>query len=463
MQQEPTTMTAAADIGAAAIADGNRRELRTIAVSAAARGCALLGQLLMIRWLVRSLGQTGYGVWATIVSSIALLGLVQLGVTPSLLNRLSGVSRRDDVRARQLVSTATALQLALAALGSACVLLFGHYVPWWRFFNLPAGDLDLHAQAAAACIVCAVVLFVRLPASIPGAVSRALQRGYIDAAIQIAATATAVVATFLLTRGKTTLLVVAIAQQVAPMLVTIAFGIVILGANSSLRPRYRDVSSREARALLGSGAHFTIVGIASFVIAGTDNLVISHYIGPSAVATYSVTFFLAQLLVQAVMLLLDASWPRWAEAAARRDVEWLRTHHRAVSRKIALLLLGGGAVVMFAGRTVIGFWAGKEVVPSYALLGAIVLLTVTQGLFLSTGRLVTALGAVSTTAALGLLNAAVNLPVSILLAKHLGIIGVALGTFVAYVAVGWILFPVSRRLLTRLASSDTMTPGGSRA
>ncbi|HEY8489869.1 MAG TPA: hypothetical protein VIO14_02645, partial [Dehalococcoidia bacterium] len=49
------------------------------------------------------------------------------------------------------------------------------------------------------------------------------------------------------------------------------------------------------------------------------------------------------------------------------------------------------------------------------------------------------------------LNAAINLSASILLARWIGLPGVALGTVVGYLLVAWVQIPYAGRLLERVA------------
>jgi O-antigen/teichoic acid export membrane protein len=151
------------------------------------------------------------------------------------------------------------------------------------------------------------------------------------------------------------------------------------------------------------------------------------------------------------MLALDAAWPAYTEAAARGDGEWVRrTHFRLVRRSLLGAVLFG-LLLVAAGQPLIRAWAGASVVPSRALLGAMALLVVVQSGQLCFGRLTTALGAVGTNMMLGLTNAAVNLPASILLARWIGLPGVALGTVLGYAVIAVPLVVLSLRALNTLS------------
>jgi O-antigen/teichoic acid export membrane protein len=305
-------------------------------------------------------------------------------------------------------------------------------------------------------MVLLVLFLFRLPLSITTTVYKSYQEGYIASAWTVLGSLTVLGAVAYTVRDAPVLSAVAGATQGWPVL-ALAFATILLLGRSRvhLRPRWSVVDRAVGKRLVRVGIHFTIAGIAGAILVGTDNIVIAQILGPEAVTPYAVTFLLTQVVITMVMLILDASWPAWSEAAGRGDVDWLRRSYRNVFRLTmgALFVVGGG--LLLVGQPLIRWWAGAEAVPSTALLSALVLLSIVQGLFLCTGRLITALGAVHVTAGVGVANAVINLTVSIALGHYIGVAGVALGTVIGYVASGWVLFPIARRELARVEGEGT--------
>lgn len=442
-------------------AEGGRaleRERRIVVTMLTGLGAKVVGygvQFAVIGLLTRYLGDERYGVWATLLSTMGWLNLVQLGVGPSLVNALSAGDGKDDPsRARVLVSSSFALQLAL---GAGCAVVLGvawSWIPWGEIVNAKSPPVALEAGAAAAVIT--VVFILRLPLGLSAAIFQAYQEGYLANLWRIGGSVLVLAGVPLAMHLDGNLGGVALAYQVPPLLaLMVATGWLFWRHRPALRPSPRLVERSGARSLTRVGVHFVVATIAAAVILATDNLVIAQNLGPEAVTPYSVTFLLTQLVIQVVMLLLDASWPAYSEAAGKGDVAWLRRTHRRVFGLSAAMLAASAVVFMAVARPLVEVWTGSTTaVPPWGLLGALVLLATVQGSFLCTGRLITALGAVHVTAGVGVANAVINLTASLLLVGPMGSTGVALGTVIGYAASGWILFPIARRELEKLATGE---------
>ncbi len=112
---------------------------------------------------------------------------------------------------------------------------------------------------------------------------------------------------------------------------------------------------------------------------------------------------------------------------------------------MALGAWGVGCALL--GRWFIGVWVGPAAQPEPLVMYGLSALAVLQGMLLIPGRVVTALGAVRVTALTGLLNAATNICVSLVLVHVVGALGVALGTIVGYLLAGGITVWHATRLV----------------
>jgi O-antigen/teichoic acid export membrane protein len=222
----------------------------------------------------------------------------------------------------------------------------------------------------------------------------------------------------------------------------------------ALRPSLSSVDGGAARALLGLGLSFSGISIAGLVISYTDNIVIIQVLDPASVPRYAITFAVVQLVVALEMSILDAAWPAYAEAASRRDVDWLVSAHRRITRLVVAIATFFAVALLLAGRAAVRIWAGPDGEPPDTLIVVFAALVVVQSVLLAHGRLLTAIGGVGANMRLGLLNAAINLPLSIVFARAFGLPGVALGTLVGYLAVGFLLIRRTRQELATLIAKD---------
>jgi O-antigen/teichoic acid export membrane protein len=179
--------------------------------------------------------------------------------------------------------------------------------------------------------------------------------------------------------------------------------------------------------------------IAALVVMGTDNIVISIFLGVGSVAAYAVAFQLYALAVAALWSGVDVLLPFFARWGAQHETDRLRTAFlRATKYAMAGTVLAAILLAAF-GRAVIGWWVGPSL-----FVGARVLLVFCVMLLIATpihsaALVLAGLGRHRAPAIGGGIEAALNLGLSILLVRSLGVFGVALGTLLAGAATnGWV-------------------------
>ncbi len=202
-----------------------------------------------------------------------------------------------------------------------------------------------------------------------------------------------------------------------------------------LRPRPALLAWPVARELLTSGSGFFLVQIAGAVVHGSDNVVVSHYLGAAQVAPYSVTWRLVGLTAVVQGLAFPALWAAYSEAYARRDFAWMRRAFRLMMRGAVALNASFALLLVAVGRPLVRWWVGEVAVPSMALLAAMALWSVISGCMTVESCLLAAVGRTHQQGVLSVIAAAVNLGLSIALVQRIGAVGVILGTILSYLLV----------------------------
>jgi O-antigen/teichoic acid export membrane protein len=423
----------------------------TTLTSVGGHAASVVVNLATVPLALHYLGVELYGIWLVLTSAVAWLAFAKLGVTPSLLNHLAAAEgRADAARAPGLVATAWWLQVAIAGLLTVLLIVIVPALPLGKLINARAG-VDLAAVRQAVTILWLGVLLA-LPLQVAATVFQAKQEGYLAHGWDLLRSVLRLGGTVVAVRLDLGITGLAAAYAFAPLLAGVGSVLHVFGRrHRALAPRLRQVSRQSAAQLLRTGLQFTGLTIGALVISYTDNIVIAQVMGPVHVPPYAVTFMLAQLFIALEMFVLDAAWPAYVEAASRGDGSWVRAMHFRLVRTAFMGAVVAGAALLFMGRPIVRLWAGEAAVPSIALLATMALLLAVQSVQLCYGRLMTALGRVRTNMLLGLANAAINLPASILLARWIGLPGVALGTMVGYLAIGIPLIVIATRSLDALS------------
>jgi O-antigen/teichoic acid export membrane protein len=435
-----------------------RRAALTSLTGIASRLLAAAASIITVPILLGYLGIERYGIWLTISAGAAWLGLVQFGLAPSLINRMSALDRTDSRQAARLVSTTWLLEVLLGIIALVPLAILYEFATWQDLFNVPAGPLADDARTIT--VVVWMGLAIGLPLNIPGAVLRARQEGYVANGLDVMATFSRLIATVVAVAADSGIAILAVVYTVSGLIGPVGGWVLVFFRRApSLRPRADAFDSSAATSLLKTGLAFTGISIAGLVISYTDLIVITQILGPTSVPPYAIAFSLVMIFVGLEMAILDAAWPAYSESAARGDRAWLVATHRRIMRLCAMGSLTFAVLFVTLGQSVIRVWAGPEVVPPRELLFVLAALAIVQGLQLPFGRMLTALGHVRGNTVLGLANAAINLPLSIFLVHRVGITGVAIGTLVGYLVIGSLLVVQVRSAIAQVGVSEG--PGGS--
>jgi O-antigen/teichoic acid export membrane protein len=201
-------------------------------------------------------------------------------------------------------------------------------------------------------------------------------------------------------------------------------------------------------------AYFFLMQIAALVVMGTDNIVISVFVGVRSVAAYAVAFQLYALAIAALWSGVDVLLPFFARWGAQDDADRLRTSYLHAT-KFAFAGTVLAAILLAAyGRSAIGWWVGSSLFVGNRVVWVFCLMLLIATPIHTAALVLAGLGRHRPAAIGGGIEAVLNLALSIVLVRPLGVFGVALGTLLAGIATnGWIAPRAACRELRILPSS----------
>jgi O-antigen/teichoic acid export membrane protein len=445
--------------GAPPSASRRRRILSAVGTAVFGKGSVLLVNAISVPITVRYLGAEQYGLWITISMTVAMLVYLDIGIASTLTNLISESYAKDDrVAAGQYFASAFWMTAGVAAaLGIGAWALWPHIdFAYLLHIRNPA----LVPQVSHAVIAAGLLFLCGLPA---GMAARALA-GYqelhvanlFSAAGNILALAAIVLVVLL--RGSLAMLVAAYSGAI--VLGSIAcLAWVCLVRKPWLKPLPGRVRWHLVRRIFGSGGQFFVIQLAGLVVFNSDNIVISHFLSPSEVTPYNVTWRLVTYANTVQILSSQALWPAYAEAWTRGQIQWIRAAYGRMRRMTVFTLAIACAILIPFGRAIIRIWAGPVAVPAMPLL---LLMCVWMGIYAVTTNqacLMAATGRVRRQAAASALAAVANLALSIYWVRTMGTFGALLGTVVSYIVFILLVSSFEVRSILR-TKPPIAAPGG---
>ena len=194
------------------------------------------------------------------------------------------------------------------------------------------------------------------------------------------------------------------------------------------------ISIRIFRELLFPSAGYLLLNITFIVIFYVDSLVITRFLGLDQVGPYDLMF-----KIYGVVKLVSASicfslFPVSASLQATNDKTTLREIYFMSSQAIIFLVMP--IIVIFAlfGENIIGFWAGREMFAGHVTKWGFVAMCLVSSILKPAVSIIQGAGLHQRLALMSVLEAGLNLALSIILVQLIGLPGVIFATVLASVA-----------------------------
>lgn len=353
------------------------RMLHGMGAGAVATALGIGSNLLLLPLYLHRWSVAVYGEWMALYSVVNYLGTLDFGVTTAAVNAATmAYARKDWSMFKRIQGTAWAASFALAGLGAlivAAILMFFHVNRW-----LGLKAIGPHESQMVFGFL-AIALLISIPARQLSATYTALgefakYQWIYNAGIVLSSIATG--ASLLL--GARPPLLAAIVAFTASLSIAGTYGLLWL-RDSRLIPRVRDAEWATARKLAAPTRQFGIQMAASALIVQGPVVILSRALGGPAVALFTTTRTVTNV-VRGVLILLRAPLrPEFAAAAAQSTKDSLRSLFRiamALDTVIAVTLAAG---FWSGGIWLIRFWSHGRIPPDPRLLHLLLMLSLLEG------------------------------------------------------------------------------------
>ena len=333
---------------------------KNILASFLIKGWSAVIVLLLVPVTLHCLGDYKNGIWLTISSMLLWIDNMDIGLGNGLRNKIAEYMAHHEVhRARQLVSSTFALLsciiipviLVLAVLILSC--------DTYQIFNASPSiisDLDT-VLIVTVLLVCTTFVFKLI-----GNFYMGMQLPAVSNLLIAIGQTLALIGTYIVYwSGSHSLMYIAIVHTAAPLFVyLVAFPYTFLYKYPQLRPSFRLIDFKEAKAVVNTGIQFFIMQISSVILFMTSNILISNLFTPSMVTPYQITYRYFSILLVAFTVICMPFWNATTDAYERGDIEWIRD----ATRKLRLMIIGIIAcmtLMVLLSPWVYSIWIGDSI------------------------------------------------------------------------------------------------------
>jgi len=421
-------------------------EAQTVTRNLSTRYLAIIAEmvigLVVLPFNVAHLGAAAYGLWMLTTSITAYFSVLDLGYSSSLVKFVAQYRAKHDTRAlNEILSTTFYLFTVFAVVMYVAALVIAAFLD--RVLHIPPDQVHV---ARVVLLVTSANVAIGTAFTVFGAVINGFQRydiNNITGTISGVVAALVNVAVLWMGYGLIPLVIATTTVRVLTYWVYRANAYRVF-RGLDLRPRlFRRERLREVTSL---SLFMMLIDWANKFNYSIDAIVIGIMLGTTAVAVWSVGQRLAEVTQRLTNQLNDILFPNIVDHAESSRLDRLQSILLIGTRMSLATVIPIGVPLMLMGDPLIRAWVGPDFHGSVIVV-QLLALTVMVRIGIATAQtLLKAAGRHQLVAYTNITTGIVNLGVSIVLARHIGLAGVAIGTLVPVTAAGlFVIFPAGCR------------------
>jgi len=410
-----------------------RKILRGVSGGAFFFVVSIIVLIIQLRLVLDYLSPGLAGMWLLFVSVGSYIAFFDLGLSPTIAREISfhlGTPNHDQQQRNKLIADLLATSnflfrfLAIAAFLLA-VLIGGYFI----HSSTPAAQ---YTQVAWAWFTFSIGAALNLWASSPFAALYGL--GYLgtERMIRSFSLMMGLALTFMLLYAGFGIIGLAVAWATQGLLARYAAKRILHNKCSDIFLISSQPDLQLAKSIILPSLKWAMMGFGAILILQTDNVIIAAVLGPAAIPNYEAVAKIAISTMTAALLLVTATSPQISKAYAEKDsilVASLLSQSVRLSVSAVVFLV---AFVSVFGDSIIALWLGNGRFVGFPILWTLLLMVLLEAHHVAMATATVATGHV-VFAKPALIAGFLNLMISIILATHLGLLGVALGTLIAQV------------------------------
>ncbi len=390
--------------------------------------------LISIKIGLNYFGPTTYGLWLIIYSVIGYFQIANFGISLSSMNQIAYTS--NIIYQRVIIKRSIIILSLSSIIIFFVIMLIPRVMPGWNFIfgKIP---ISMQNEATKALFIVLILFLAHLPTTIFSSAFSGLQEIHWTKIYGAVSSLASLIALYITIWVNGSLITLALFVGISRLIIELISGIHLFIFHPKIQPwlKANNINEPSYRTIFSNGIRFLGLQISAIIILNTDNIIISHYLGPSKVPQYAVAFKLFYVGITMINMIGTVLWPMYARAIGKKDWAWInRTYNSTITTITifgSMLWVGG---ILFS-EEIIKLWVGSDMYGGILLIFALGGYGYMVSFVGNNISLLNALNPTTTQLLVFSLDALFNIILSLLLIKPLGIAGVALGTFISCVIV----------------------------
>jgi len=378
----------------------------------------------LMPFIVHRIGVTAFGIWMLVNSLVGYMGLLQMGLTPTLVKKSAEIlAKGEKEELNRTVTTIFTLYLLSGILAAA--LIFCLSFSLHQVFNIPSEESDTFKKILW---IISLQLLLGFPMSIWPGLLTGLQDYHIRNGITILSNFLKAIATILLLSigfGLISLILLGFALSVFEWLVSMLW---VRRRIPYLCIRVVRFEPARLKDLVSFSGVMFIWGIAGTTIQQADRIIIGLFLPVASVTIYEVgarlSYYSKQLTHSALWILFPAA----SELNAKAEKSALQTLYLKGTKYLLGAYTGIVVVLLLFGKEFIHLWMGEGFEGSVWIMYVLLIGRLYQSQNVVAHVMLGGIGKLRILAKVMIAYPIINIILSISFVIQWGLIGVALAT-----------------------------------
>ena len=319
-------------------------------------GCQMAIGLAVAPFLIRRLGDEGYGIWILVGSMVGYFGLLELGLRASMGRHIAyHRARNDPAGVNSILSTAVAAEcitaLAIALLTLIADILFP------RFFHVSSEHLH---EARLALLLVGLNFAITLPLAIFDSVLWAFERFDLINLVDIPVGVARMAALFYFIPRGHGLIAVAVIAVASTTLGALLKVVLSFRVEPALRVSVRSIHKAAAKQLYSFGVWSFLLSMARRTRGYFSPMLIGALVSVQVVTLYSIASRLIGYAIQVIVATTGVLTPRATAFHAQQNLEQQERLFIEGGKYCTAVALYFLLIFLFLGQPFIALWIGPK-------------------------------------------------------------------------------------------------------
>lgn len=402
--------------------------------------CAILLNFVTTPFILHNLSSSIYGLSIIIFQITSYLGMFDFGLTAGVERFLAG-TRGDSPESRQkiqqIISTSFIVYLIL---GSLVVLVGCIFAPFAaEAFNVPG---EMFNDVSSIIVYLSILVGMQFLLRAVSGIFFAHQKQLLSNSLSFILNVSNVVFTVYFVYLGYELWSFVYAQILVFVFNAILNFALFKKHYGYIKIRTADFNYPLLKDMFAYGFYLFIIGIAVQIVFQTDRVLIGSIVSLSAVSIYALTSKLPELASQFIWKITDNSFPAMVELSKGQETGHFRLVHDKLMKLTLSLTTTAFWFIALVTLPFLSLWVGDKYFAGQYFVFLICYLYLIQLTFIHVSAMcLNGAGIAKQLSFMSVVEAALNLGISIVLAKQFGLIGVLLGTVISGVLTSFWYVP----------------------